>query len=372
MPKVAVFSTNFLEYSQTFVHEEITHHRRYEVEMFARKRHNPQRFPFEPLHMGGLRYAVMRRDAGFDRVFRERNFALVHGHFGTGSLYALAYAQRFGLPLVVTFHGYDAALLRSHARLIPKNWAYALLAPTLLPRITLGLCASKELFEMVAEAGVPRDRLRVYHLGIDLARFRFHGRRPRARVLMVGRFVEKKGFEYGIRAFARALTAGCDAELVIVGSGELGPRLVDLVRELGITAHVDFRGVLDSEQIAALLSEADVLMAPSVVAANGDRESGVIAIKEASASEAAVLGTYHGGIPEIIDDGQTGFMVPERHPDLLGDRLQTLLSDRERARAMGRAGRLKMEREYDLTRQVDELETRYDEASERFAASGAP
>ena len=184
---------------------------------------------------------------------------------------------------------------------------------------------------------------------------------------MVGRFVEKKGFAYGIRAFAQALAGGCDAELVVVGSGELGPRLVHLVRELGITSHVDFRGALDSDQIADLLSEADVLMAPSVVAADGDRESGVIAIKEASASGAAVLGTYHGGIPEIIDDGQTGFLVPERHPELLGDRLQTLLTDRERARSMGRAGRLKMEREYDLTHQVDELETRYDEAIERFA-----
>ncbi len=369
MPKVAVFSTNFLEYSQTFVHEEITHHSRYEVEVFARKRHNAERFPFEPLHLGGLRYALTRRDPRFDRAFRERSFALVHGHFGTGSLYAQPYAERYGLPLVVTFHGYDVPLLRSFARLLPKNWPYALLAPSLLRRITLGLCASKELLELLAEAGMPRERLRLYHLGIDLARFRYSGRRPLARVLMVGRFVEKKGFEYGIRAFAQALRAGSLAELLIVGGGEYEARLRAVVEELGIAPNVHFQGVLASEQIATLLSESDVLMAPSVVAADGDRESGVIALKEASASGAAVLGTYHGGIPEIIEDGVTGFLVPERHYELLGVRLHALLSDRERAREMGQAGRAKMEREYDLTTQVAELETRYDEAVAMFGAS---
>jgi glycosyltransferase involved in cell wall biosynthesis len=362
MPNVAVFSTNFLEYSQTFVHEEITHHQRYEVDVFARKRHNAARFPFSRLHLGSLRYALTRNDPSFHRVFHQRKFALVHGHFGTGSLYAEPYAERYRLPLVVTFHGYDVPLLRSPARLLVKNWPYALLAPHLLRRITLGLCASQELLELVADAGMPRDRLRLYHLGIDLARFGFRHRAAQARVMMVGRFVEKKGFAYGLRAFAHALAEGLNARLYIVGGGALEAPLKTLASELGILAHVDFLGVKTSDEIASLLGETDVLMAPSVVAADGDRESGVIALKEASASECAVLGTYHGGIPEIIEDGVTGFMVPERDHRALGRRLSTLLADRERAHAMGRAGRAKMEREYDLTAQVLELEGRYDEA----------
>jgi colanic acid/amylovoran biosynthesis glycosyltransferase len=174
--------------------------------------------------------------------------------------------------------------------------------------------------------------------------------------------VEKKGFEYGVRAFARAVARGARAELVIVGGGEREPQLRNLVRELAIEAHVTFAGVLPSREVAALLSESDVLMAPSVIGADGDRESGVIAVKEASASELAVLGTYHGGIPEIIDDEITGFLVPERDVASLAERLYTLLMDRPLCQRLGRAGRAKMEREYDLKRQVDELEARYDEA----------
>ena len=189
MPKVAVFSTNFLEYSQTFVYEEITHHRRYQVEVFCRARKLADRFPFSPVHEGGWVYGVTRENANFHRVFKRSKFDLVHGHFGTGSLYAVPYAQRYRLPLVVTFHGYDVPLLRSAARLYPIHWPYAVLARGMLDQLTMGLCASRELYELLAEVGVPRERLRIHHLGINLGAFKRGPRRALPRVVMVGRFV---------------------------------------------------------------------------------------------------------------------------------------------------------------------------------------
>jgi glycosyltransferase involved in cell wall biosynthesis len=362
MPKVAVFSTNFLDYSQTFVYEEITHHTRYDVEVFCRTRKLEDRFPFPAVHVGGALYGATRQSPEFHRIFRKKRFHLVHGHFGTGSIYAVPYAARYALPLVVTFHGYDVPLLRSAARLYPVHWPYALFARSMLTRMTMGLCASRELYELLAEVGVPRERLRIHHLGIDLAAFRRGPRLAVPRVLMVGRFVEKKGFEYGVRAFARALARGARAELVIVGGGERESQLRALVREQGIEAHARFAGVLPSREVAALMSESDVLMAPSVIGADGDRESGVIALKEASACELAVIGTYHGGIPEIIDDNVTGYLVPERDVESLAQRLYTALTERAACEQLGKAGRQKMEREYDLHTQVQELEAHYDEA----------
>jgi colanic acid/amylovoran biosynthesis glycosyltransferase len=182
---------------------------------------------------------------------------------------------------------------------------------------------------------------------------------------MVGRFIEKKGFEYGVRAFAQALQRGARGELVLIGNGEREAKLRALVEELQIGHAVHFAGVLASHDVAKLLSESDVLMAPSVVAIDGNRESGVIALKEGSAAGLAVLGTYHGGIPEIIDDGVTGYLVAERDVATLGERLHRLLSDRALCEQLGRAGRAKMEREYDVDLQVKgELESFYDEAIE--------
>ncbi|MET0285746.1 MAG: glycosyltransferase [Polyangiales bacterium] len=363
MRRVALFSTNFLEYSQTFVHEEIIHHQRYEVEVFCRQRHLPERFPFERVHVGTPGwYGVTRHCPTFHRVFRQRPFDLVHAHFGTGACYAYPYALRYKLPLVVTFHGYDVPLLASTERLLPVNWPYAAMAPTMLKHVTLGLCASKELYELLLEVGVPRERLRLYHLGVDLAAFKRGARRAVPRVVMVGRFIEKKGFEYGVRGFADALARGAVGELTIIGTGEREAKLRALVSELGIDHAVTFAGVLTSKDVATFLSESDVLMAPSVVAIDGNRESGVIALKEGSACGLAVLGTYHGGIPEIIDDGVTGYLVPERDVASLGDRLHRLLTDRALCAQLGENGRAKIEREYNLPDQVNELESLYDEA----------
>ena len=362
MPRAAVFSTNFLDYSQTFVHQEVTHHQRYQVEVFCRTRMYEERFPFAPVHVGGSMYGLTRHSAAFHRTLASGNFDVVYGHFGTGSLYALPYARAHALPLVVTFHGYDVPLLTSRSRFLPQNWLYALLAPGLLRTMTLGLCASRELLELLVQAGVSRERLRLYQLGIDLSAFRRAARGPVPRIAMIGRFVEKKGFEYGLRAFASCLARGIRAELVLVGAGEREASYRALAADLLISEHVRFAGVLAPAAVAALLSETDVLMAPSVVGAGGDRESGVIVVKEASASQVAVIGSEHGGIPEIIDEGRTGFLVPERDVAALSERLSMLLADRALAERFGAEGRAKMEREYDLSSRVQALEAHYDEA----------
>lgn len=367
--RVALFCTNFLPYSQAFVYEEIQNHARYEVEVFAWRRFFPDRFPFPHVHQANPLYIATRQSPLFDRVLQHGRFDLVHAHFGPGGTYARPFAARHRLPLVVTFHGYDVPLMRSPQRLLPLHWPYALTAPRLRAELTLGLCASTELRELLIGMGVPEDRLVLCQLGVDLSAFKPAARDPNVRrVMMIGRFVEKKGFAYGLRAFALALPKlTAPAQLTIVGSGEGEAALRALVTELGIDAHVTFAGVLKKQEIAAELSRSDVLLAPSVVDAHGDRESGLIVVKEASASHVVPIGTYHGGIPEIIDDGVTGFLVPERDVGRMAQRLVTVLTDPPLRQRLGDAARMKMERQYDIRQQVALLEGFYDQARARFA-----
>jgi glycosyltransferase involved in cell wall biosynthesis len=368
--RVALFSTHFLRYSQSFVFEELQAHRRYQAEVFAWQRHFADRFPFEPVHVANPAYILTRHSPAFVRRFREARFDLVHAHFGPGGTYAQPYAERFDLPLLVTFHGYDVPLLSSAQRLLPMNWPYAIRGPRLLERMTLGLCASSELEQMLRELGVPAAKLRVHRLGIDMDAFE-PADKPETpiEVMMIGRFVEKKGFEYGLRAFARAISqSGEPAKLTLVGSGEREASLRVEARRLGIEANVDFAGVLRKHEVAERLSRAHVLLAPSVVGRGGNRESGLIVVKEASACRAVPIGTHHGGIPEIIDDGETGFLVPERDAEAMGDRLALLLRDRELRERLGAAARSKMEREYDNVERVEALEALYDEARRSYAA----
>lgn len=364
----ALFNTRFLPYSQTFVYEELRHHERYAAEVFCGRRLLPERFPWEPVHVGGPLYRVTRRSTRFDARFRARDFALVHAHFGPGAVYALPFARRHRLPLVVTFHGYDVPILASPRRWLPTYLRYALLGPAVLREMTLGLCASAELMELLLAQGVPADRLRVHRLGIDVGAFTPGARSPvPTSVVMIGRFIEKKGFEYGLRAFAEVARTAPALTLTLIGEGEREGALRAIAREAGLEARVRFAGVLPPREVATLLGTAHLLLAPSVVEpGSGNRESGLIVVKEASASGAVPIGTLHGGIPEIIDDGDTGFLVPERDVASLADRLRRLVSDPALWARMSAAGREKMLREYDNRARVRALEGLYDEARSRY------
>lgn len=363
MPRVALFCTNFLPYSQAFVHEQIRQHQRYQVEVFAWRRFHPDRFPCESVHLAPLHYIATRRCSAFDRRMREAPFDVVHAHFGPGGCYALPFAQTARLPLVVTFHGYDVPLLSNRDRFLPLHWPYALRAPEMLRQMALGLCASQELYDMLTALGVPQAKLRVFRLGIDVERF-VPINKPTTEpiVTMIGRFVEKKGFEFGVRAFAQA-TAGLAARLILVGSGPREAQLRALVAQLGISERVQFLGALPQTEVAALLQQSSVLLAPSVVAKDGNRESGLIVVKEASACGTVPIGTLHGGIPEIIDDGVTGFLVPERDVAALADRLRRVLTEGDLRSRLATAGRQKMLSEYDNRERVASLEALYDEVA---------
>jgi len=369
--RVALFCTNFLPTSQVFVYEQLRQYRRAEVDVFAWRRFNEERFAFPRVHVAERGYVVRGRSRRFSRVFAERKYDLVHAHFGPAGAYAWRFARDHGLPLLVTFHGYDVPLLSSGRRFWPLHLPYALGSAAMLAGMRLGLCASNELEAMLRGLGVDAGRLRVHRLGVDLERFRFNPTRPAASVLMVGRLVEKKGFEYGLRAFAHALALGQDARMSIVGEGERESALKRLAAELGLMDRVTFLGSRSNQEVAELLTEARVLLAPSVVARDGNRESGLIVVKEAAATGTVPIGTRHGGIPESIDDGTSGFLVPERDWQAMGQRLASLLGDEPLRLRLAQAARAKMEREFDNRVLVAGLEEIYDEVCEHRATTKA-
>lgn len=370
-PRVCVFSTNFLEYSQTFVYDELRHHQRWDASVVCHDRRNADRFPFDDvLVMGrpglvgtldGLLYKTIANSPTTLRWMKQRRFDLLHAHFGPGSMYALGPATAFDLPLVVTYHGYDVPLLSSPQRLRPKYWRYWAGSKWMFRRVDRFLAASNELGRMLVELGAPPDRVKVWRLGVTIPpQWSPRELHDAPRVLMIGRFVEKKGFDIGLQAFARVAAAHPKAILQIIGDGPGRARLEALVAEHRLGDRVQLLGVLPHAEVFATLERADVLVAPSHVDQDGNRESGLLVIKEAGARGVASVGTIHGGIPEIIDDGVTGFLVPEKDIEATAERLGRLLGDAALRQRMGIAARAKMEREYDIVERIAALEDHYD------------
>ncbi len=375
--KTALFVTNFLQYSQTFIYDEIANHKKYDIEVFSHNRMNPGSFPYDKVNalsennslvgkLEWLLYGTTTYSPTYMRKMKNGNFDVIHAHFGLGSIYALPYLKAADAPLVVTYHGYDVPLLMTNSRFKPQNWRYWLRSKAMFKKVDRFLAASNELRDLLIQLGAPEHKVKVWRLGVDIPEMKEIPERNGKNILMVGRFVEKKGFEYGLRGFAEVVRSGFDCTLNIIGSGDLRSRYDEIIKEAGIEDNVKFLGVMDHDKVLETMEKMDILVAPSVIAANGDRESGLIVAKEASARFVPVIGTLHGGIPEIIDHEKTGFLVDERNPEQIAKYLEILLSDDDLRREMGSNGRKKMEQEYNIATRIEKLEEHYDEVIEEF------
>ena len=292
----------------------------------------------------------LRRTARFLPV---RPYDVCYCAFGMDAPHALR-LRRLGVlrgSLVVAFRGADTTkyVARRGPRVYARTFREA--------RLLLPVC--EFLAGRLVRLGAPADRVVVHRTGIDLRRWPYRERHPAApdglRLVSVGRLVEKKGIAQVLRAMKLLADRGIHAEYRVVGDGPLRERLEALAGELGMAGRVRFEGRQGPAAVRASLERADALVAASVTAADGDEEGIPNVLKEAMASGMPVVGTRHAGIPELIEDGVSGWLVPERDEAALAAALARLAAEPERRRAMGLAGRRRIERDYDIDRLNDRL-----------------
>jgi glycosyltransferase involved in cell wall biosynthesis len=209
--------------------------------------------------------------------------------------------------------------------------------------------------------------LRLYH-GLDLSTFDGRPRRAedaqRPLLLSVAQLWERKGLEDLVRACGHLRDRGSEFRCEIVGEGPLRPRLEALIAELRLGELVTLTGPLPHPEVVARLAAARAFVLPCVVAPDGDRDGIPNVILEAMASGLPVVSTPVSGIPEVVRDGETGYLVPEHDPEAVASACERLLTDADLASRLGEAGRVFVRREFDLHRNVDRL-------IDRFAATTA-
>lgn len=263
-------------------------------------------------------------------------------HFGdVGQLGSDLKRMGYRGKVVTFFHGYDVAATFKHADLYLA----------LFREGDLFLPISQFWKQRLIEIGCSPDKVKVHHMGIDTNAFEFKARSApegRARIISVGRLVEKKGHEYSIRAVRRLVDANIDVEYAIVGGGPLTERLSELIIELGLEDRVILAGEVTHQDLLKMYEGAHIFMLPSVTASSGDMEGIPMVLMEAMAMGMPVISTYHSGIPELVEDEVSGYLVPERDIDRLTDATIRLLDHSDRWPDMGRAGRAKVISEFNL------------------------
>jgi glycosyltransferase involved in cell wall biosynthesis len=308
--------------------------------------------------------ALRRRLPGWDprahlvRACRTRGVSLVHSHFGTDSLPALELASALGVPLAVTYHGFDATLTEEAMRADGGFAEYLERRDELFERADAILAVSQFIADELERQGAPRRKLKVHHLGGPPGSAPA-GEPPPPVVLFIGRHVEKKGIGDLIEAMGRVRGAVPDARLLVVGDGPLRAGLEARARELGVDA--DFAGWLEPHAVAEHLRRVRVLCVPSRRAANGDAEGLPTVIPEAAAQGLPVVGTRHSGIPEAIGEERGGLLADEGDVDGIARQLIAVLSEDELWRRLSAGAVANAARNFDPQRQADELERIYDE-----------
>ena len=371
MREVAIFRHNLFKTSEPFIAQQAQRLRRYRPVYVGRLRFGPPPDGAECLALQDLArgsplpligWQMLSRDPRpYQRLLRGHRPSLIHAHFGVEGVYALPLTRRLRIPLVTTFHGFDATLA-NYALLSSPAWAHYPLARRKLAREgDLFLCASSFIRDRILALGFPEARTHTHYIGVDCRAIRPRdSAEEEPAILHVARLVEVKGTRHLLRAFASLARRHGGVRLVIIGDGPLRRSLQALATTLGVRDRVRFLGALPHAQVLAWMRRAAMLVLPGVRTATGRAEGLGLVLLEAAATGVAVIGSRVGGIPEAVIDGHTGFLVPEHDDGALTERLGELLDDPAMRHRMGAEGRALVEERFDIHRQTAALETLYD------------
>jgi glycosyltransferase involved in cell wall biosynthesis len=298
------------------------------------------------------------------RVAAKRRATVMHGHWAVpGGVIAAAAARR--LPLVISLHGSDVFVAE-------RNGLARLAARRAFRRAGWVTACSDDLRRRAVAIGADAARIETVPYGVDLARFApdAAARRDVRDVLGIGeapfvfsagRLVSKKGFEYLIDAAATLAPAFPDLRVVIGGEGDLRTALEARIAASG-TAVVTLAGNLRQDDIARYAAAADAIVVPSIVDDAGNVDGLPNFALESLATATPVVATRVGGLPQAIDDGVTGRLVAPRDPGALAGAIRELLTRPEIGRALGRAARERVTRDFSWRATAERMAAAYDRA----------
>lgn len=310
----------------------------------------------------GIRTHVIHMTGMFDvawiwkacRLVRREGVSLIHAHEFTGNTYGSLVARLAGVPFVGTVHGKNYYGDKKRRRL-----AYRAVSRT----GTL-VAVSSDLKQFITKTvGVPTERIKVIYNGEDVlppvgveekCRLRAELGLNEAEpvVGVVGSLYPVKGHKYLLAAIPEILQVHPRTTFLIVGRGDLESALQEEAKRRGLEKRVRFLGF--REDVSALLSIMDIFVLPSL------SEGLSIALLGAMAGGKPVIATHVGGNPELVVEGETGFLVPPRDSDALATKLLVLLADKDRRSNLGENGRKRVQQSFSFQAMVTKYQELYE------------
>jgi glycosyltransferase involved in cell wall biosynthesis len=376
-PAVLIYRNNLLPPSETFVQKQAEALQRFTPFYVGSRRVQGLQLPEVrtlAVNQGGLlglarevSYKLWGLAPDFVQHLRKLNPVLIHAHFGPDGAMALPLAQDLGIPLVVTFHGYDATMQDKYVK--ASFWSHRVYLrhrQALQQKARLFIAVSDYIKKNLLEQDFPPDKVVVHHIGVDTNTFQPDPSVQREPiVLFVGRLLEKKGCEYLIHAMAKVQATTPDVELVIIGDGPMKLHLEKLAA--ASLRRYRFLGSQPPQVVQSWMNRAFVLGAPSVTATTGESEGMPLVILEAQAMGLPVVSSIHSGIPDVVVHKETGFLARERDWNTLAEYILRLLADKTLWQQFSQKGQERVRNLFNLRRQTKALENLYDAVLQKNA-----
>ncbi len=283
------------------------------------------------------------------RYLAASGVEVVLAEYGPTGVAMLDACARAAIPLVVHFHGFDAyhrPTLETHGRSYPRLFGAAAAV----------VAVSRDMERALLSLGARRETLFCNPYGVDTDLFA--GGDPAAAgpvFVAVGRFVEKKAPHLAVLAFAEVRRACPEARMIMIGDGPLLGATQQVARALGVAAAIEFPGPRPHPEVGAIMRRARAFVQHSVVASDGDTEGTPLAVLEAGATGLPVVATRHGGIPDAVVSGETGFLVEEGDVKGMAAGMIRLVADPLLAARLGSAARERVCAEFSLDRSMAAL-----------------
>ncbi len=295
----------------------------------------------------------------FYQKIQSLNPSLIHAHFGVCGALALPLKRILKVPMIVTFYGEDATMTDEFARTSSLSTRIFLQKrDTLKQEADLFIGVSDFIKQRLIAQGFPEEKIISHYYGVDLQKFQPDLTLPRKPiVLYVGRFSEKKGCEYLIRAMAQIQAINDEIEFVLIGDGELKAEVENLTAKL--LRRYQLLGFQPSSIVQQWMNQATVLVVPSVTASTGDSEGLPTVVVEAQAMGLPVVASNHAGIPQAVIHGETGFLTTEKDVDGLAKYILKLFQEPEIWQRFSQQGLEHVKNNFDHTKQAHILEEIY-------------
>ncbi|PYS71361.1 MAG: glycosyl transferase family 1 [Acidobacteria bacterium] len=293
----------------------------------------PRRVFYKFLRIVSSSSLKREQTAAYTKVYLENNVSAVLAEYGTAGTLTTEACARLGIPLIVYFFGYDATL-----RSVLEEYSEAY---RVMFREAASLVAvSRSIKARLVSLGAPPDKVHVIPCGVDCDQFASGSpAQSEPLFLAVGRFTEKKGPQFTIKAFAKTHAAYPAARLRMIGDGPLLEECKNLAKSLDLDGLIEFSGSLPHSELHDAMQQARCFVQHSIEASSGDCEGTPVAILEAGASGLPVISTRHAGIPDVVIEGETGFLVDERDFEGMAEHMILLAQDPVLAQRMGEAAR---------------------------------